>query len=363
MIEYENLLHVNARFEEEYRSVFNAFLNEGKYILGDQVRLFEQEFAAYCGSRFCIGLASGLDALSLSLRALELPEDAEVIVPSNTYIATILAIVNERLKPVLVEPDRLTCNIDTSLIGEAITSRTKVIMPVHLYGKPCEMLQIGAIAAEHGLAVVEDCAQAHGASYLHRKAGSWGMFGAFSFYPTKNLGALGDAGAVVTDDEGFAVKLRSLRNYGSGKKYHHAYIGANSRLDELQAAFLRVKLRRLDEINAHKNRLAAIYRNEIRNPLVMLPVSQENTFEVFHIFNVRCAERDALKKFLFENGVGTEIHYPVPPHRQPAYKDLFHGNYPVSEEIHQTTLSLPISYGHTAEDIRNVSAVINRFRQ
>jgi dTDP-4-amino-4,6-dideoxygalactose transaminase len=362
MIEYENLKNVNTSFEEEYKNFFNSFLAKGWYILGEQVEVFENEFAEYCGSRFCIGLASGLDALYLSLIALDLPENSEVIVPSNTYIATILSIVNAGLKPVLVEPEIDTYNIDPNLIEAHITSNTKAIMLVHLYGKPCKMDSILAISKKYGLEVIEDCAQAHGASYNDKKVGTWGKLGAFSFYPTKNLGALGDAGAIITDDEALAQKLRALRNYGSNKKYYNNYLGTNSRLDEVQAGFLRIKLRKLNEINQHKNILADIYRQRIVNEHIILPVKLNNAYESWHIFNVRTHERDLLKEHLYANGVQTEIHYPVPPHQQVAYKGILNNSYPISEEIHQTTLSLPISYFHTDDDIRYVADVVNSFR-
>lgn len=359
-IEYENLKKVNAPFEKDFQARFKTFLERGRYILGEEVELFEKEFAEYCGSKFCVGLASGLDALYLSLKVLELPRGSEVLVPSNTYIATILSIVNAGLIPKLVEPDISTYNIDPERIEKAINKNTKAIMPVHLYGKPCRMDRIVAISERYDLKIVEDCAQSHGASYLGRKTGTWGDLGAFSFYPTKNLGALGDAGAIITNNQEYAEKLKAVRNYGSEKKYYNKYLGINSRLDELQAAFLRVKLRSLDDINNHKNVLAKAYKKAINNSGVILPGETENSFEVFHIFNVRHAKRDRLKEYLFDKGIVTEIHYPVPPHQQDAYQNLG-GPYPVSEIIHATTLSLPVSYFHTVEDVLKVSEAINNF--
>jgi dTDP-4-amino-4,6-dideoxygalactose transaminase len=363
MVEYENLKQLNSRFEPQYQEAFTKFLNNGFYILGEEVASFEQEFALFCGSKYCIGVASGLDALYLSLIALDLPPGSQVLVPSNTYIATILSVVNAGLTPVLVEPRIDTYNIDAVEIEKCITPKTKAIIVVHLYGKACEMGMISQIAGKHNLAIIEDCAQAHGAKYKNRTVGTWGKFGAFSFYPTKNLGALGDAGAITTDDQEMYVKIKALRNYGSHKKYYNQYFGINSRLDELQAAFLRVKLKYLNAITNHKGEIAEVYRNHITNKQVVLPVTQNDGEDVYHIFNVRCQRRDALKDFLLGKGIKTEIHYPIPPHLQDAYTDLFAGkNYPISEEIHRTTLSLPLSYCHTKEEIRFVAEAINDFR-
>lgn len=361
MIEYENLKLVNAPYEAAYRKVFENFLCRGWYILGEEVMRFEEEFATFIGSKYCIGMANGLDALYLSLLSLDLPPESEVIVPSNTYIATILSIVNAGLVPILVEPELSTYNIDPALIEARITHQTKAIMAVHLYGKPCKMDQIMAIAQSHHLEVIEDCAQAHGASYLSKKVGTWGKFGAFSFYPTKNLGALGDAGAVTTSDKEMAIKLRALRNYGSHQKYHNAYIGINSRLDELQAAFLRIKLKNLETITAHKRKLATIYNTQIVNPNIILPTAVENAFEVFHIYNIRTERRDELKNFLLKNGIKTEIHYPVAPHNQTAYRMRLKGLFPICQKIHQTTLSLPISTANTQQEIMTIADMINRF--
>jgi dTDP-4-amino-4,6-dideoxygalactose transaminase len=362
MIEYENLQKSNKQFELQYQQAFNEFINRGYYILGEAVESFEKEFAHYCGSKHCIGVASGLDALYLSLIALELPKNSEILVPSNTYIATILSIINAGLKPVLVEPRLDTYNIDPLLIESRITTATTAIMIVHLYGKPCDMDKILSIAEKFSLPVIEDCAQAHGAKYQNKMVGTFGRFGAFSFYPTKNLGALGDAGAIVTDDDRMAVKLRALRNYGSNRKYYNKYQGINSRLDELQAAFLRVKLKHLDAINEHKVQLAQLYSSLINNKQIILPVILDGYKDVFHIYNIRCSRRDELKEYLLENKIKTEIHYPITPHNQAAYKEVFAGKtYPISEEIHRTTLSLPISFFHTEGDVKYVVEVINKF--
>lgn len=361
MIEYESLHKTNAEFDDDYQAAFLEVLKSGWYILGQQVTNFEQEFARYCGTKFCIGVASGLDAIILSLKAMDLPDGAEVIVPSNTYIASILGIINAGCKPVLVEPDITTYNLDPGKIEEAINGKTKAILAVHLYGKMCDMTAIGSIAQKYGLKVVEDCAQAHGAMHRDKKAGNWSDAGAFSFYPTKNLGALGDAGAITTNDANLADKLVYLRNYGSQVKYQNQYIGFNSRLDEMQAAFLRKKLRRLDDINGHKRKLAQIYFDSIDARFVKPSIQPEN-YDVFHIFNIRSNKRDELKRYLLEKGINTEIHYPIPPHKQIAYCALFGSKrFPLSEEIHSTTLSLPIAFFHTTEDVNYIAHCINSF--
>lgn len=359
MIEYENLASSNRKFEEEYKTWFTQFLEKGWYILGTQVKAFENEFAHYCDVAHCIGVASGLDALMLALKQAELPPDSEVLVPSNTYIATILSILQCGLKPVLVEPDIRTYNIDPLLIEEKITSRTRAIMLVHLYGKSCDMDPVMDIVRRYDLFLIEDCAQAHGASYKNKKVGSFGI-GAFSFYPTKNLGAMGDAGAITVNDEVLSEKFRALRNYGSKIKYHNDYIGFNSRLDEIQAGFLSIKLKYLDEINAHKRKLANLYFEGLKDDFI-LPFRSPECEDVFHIFNVRHPKRDQLKDFLLKNNIKTEIHYPIPPHRQNAMLGIFNGEFQISEEIHNTTLSLPISFGHTENDILRVMDVLNRF--
>jgi len=362
MIEYENTRLVNAPYEAEIRNALNDFLKKGLYILGEEVHLFEKEFAEYCGSKFCVGVASGLDALHLSLITLDIPKGSEVLVPSNTYIATILSIFQAGLKAVLVEPRIDTYNINPDLIEKKISSATKAIIAVHLYGKPCEMDKITVIANKYRLHLIEDCAQSHGASFAGKKVGTFGITGAFSFYPTKNLGALGDAGAIITDNEEVADKLRALRNYGSHKKYYNKYIGINSRLDELQAAFLRIKLRHLDKINVYKTGLAKIYLDRIKNEQIILPLRQKNIKEAYHIFSIRNKNRDKLRNHLLKEGIKTEIHYPVPPHKQPAYNRFFKDqNLTISEEIHNTILSLPISTFHTQLDIEYIAQLLNRF--
>lgn len=361
MIAYESLQQVNKEFMNKYTEVFQEVLHGGWYILGKEVAQFEQSFASYCGVEHCIGVASGLDALVLSLRYFGFKPGDEVIVPANTYIASILAIMQVGLKPVLVEPDVTTYNIDPEKIESAITVRTRAILVVHLYGKMCDMDPILLLAEQYDLKVVEDCAQAHGAIYKGQKAGSFGDFGAFSFYPTKNLGALGDAGAITCKDHELNKSIRTLRNYGSSAKYVFDEVGYNSRLDELQAAFLSVKLKYLDKITAHKQKLAAIYRRELKSDFI-LPGVQAGFEDVYHIFAIRHAERDRLKKYLLNNNIGTEIHYPIAPNQQKAMNGILSGaSYPVSEEIHRTILSLPISYGHTEEDINRVVEVMNKF--
>lgn len=359
MIEYESLGRLNKSFEEEYLQCFKDLLASGWYILGKQVATFEEEFAQYCGTKHCIGVASGLDALMLALRSFDFPAGSEVLVPSNTYIATILSILQCGLKPVLVEPDIRTYNIDPLKIEEKITCNTKAIMVVHLYGKACDMDPIMQIANKYELPVIEDCAQAHGAMYKGQKVGTFGI-GAFSFYPTKNLGALGDAGAITTNDPDKNDLFRALRNYGSKIKYQNDYIGYNSRLDEIQAALLSVKLKYLDRINLHKRTLAAIYLKELKDDFIKPNVSSEY-FDVYHIFNIRHPRRDELKEYLLKNGIKTDIHYPIPPHQQKAMAGIIEGDYPISEEIHKTTLSLPVSFGHTSDEINKVIEVMNRF--
>ncbi len=361
MIEYENLRKLNEPFMESYNSAFQSVMNSGWFILGNEVKSFEDDFAKWCGVKHCAGVANGLDALVLSLRCLGLKRGDEVIVPSNTYIATILSIVQEGLVPVLVEPDLRTYNIDPSKIEAAITSRSRVIMVVHLYGKCCDMYSILKIAKEKMLFVIEDAAQAHGAKQNGQMTGTFGDLSAFSFYPTKNLGALGDAGAVTTNNETLDAAIRRLRNYGSDVKYYNEVPGVNSRLDELQAAFLTHKLKRLNDINAHKRHLASLYQTGLKGDFV-LPYVNDSYEDVYHIYNIRHERRDALREFLLSNEIKTEIHYPVTPVKQKAMKGIIdHFDTPIAEEIHRTTLSLPISFFHTDEDILRVIDVMNQF--
>lgn len=361
IVEYENLGKLNKSFFEEYAQAFQRIMDSGWYILGKEVLEFEKKFSQYIDTNHCVGVASGLDALILALVALDLPKGSEVIVSSNAYIACILSILKADLVPVLVEPDPNHSNIDVKKIEVKITPKTKVIMPVHLYGYPCDMNAIMQLACEYNLYVVEDCAQSHGATYFGKKLGGLGTLSAFSFYPTKNLGALGDAGAILTDDQELADKLRALRNYGSRVKYHNDYIGMNSRLDEIQAGFLNIKLKYLDQINAHKRKLARIY-DENLDQKFQKPNHQPGYYGVYHIYNVYCENRDALKEYLKEQGIHTEIHYPVPPVRQKALKNMFAPEeFLLSEKMHKMNLSLPISYFHTEDDINYVCEKINSF--
>lgn len=361
MIDYENLHNLNKPFFEEYQKAFKEVLESGWYILGTKVKEFENQFANYCSAKHCIGVANGLDALNLALRAFNFEKGSEIIVPSNTYIATILSIVENGHQPVLVEPDVSTYNIDAGLIEKAITPKTKAIMVVHLYGKVCEMDRILLIAKKHNLKVIEDCAQSHGAKYKGKLSGSFGDYAAHSFYPTKNLGALGDAGAVTTNDAVLAEKIQVLRNYGSKTKYYNEVVGVNSRLDELQAALLLVKLKHIEAITKHKRELASLYVEGLKQDFIK-PQVHSDYYDVYHIFNVRHPKRDELKEYLLKNGIKTEIHYPVAPNKQKAMAGILDQQLtPIAEEIHRTTLSLPISFCHTKQDIEKVIEVMNKF--
>lgn len=361
MIEYENLAKLNKPFFEEYEKAFKETLESGWYILGNKVQTFEKEFASYCETKHCIGLANGLDALILALRAYDFEKGSEVIVPSNTYIATILSIVQNGLIPVLVEPDISSYNIDSKKIEEKLSSKTRAIMVVHLYGKMCEMDSINSIAKQHNLKVIEDCAQAHGAKYKNIKAGNWGDFGAFSFYPTKNLGALADAGAMTCNDDQLAETIKTLRNYGSKQKYYNEIVGWNSRLDEVQAAFLSVKLKALDKINEHKRKLADLYLKNLKSDFIK-PTVHPDYYDVYHIFNIRHSKRNELKEYLLKNEIKTDIHYPVAPNKQKAMIGILDNvSTPIAEDIHQSTLSLPISFYHTEQDVLKVIETMNKF--
>lgn len=355
---------LEAELDKELRAAFERVYMNSWYIEGKEGEAFEEAFAVYCDRKYCVGVGNGLDALFLALKALGIKEGDEVIVPSNTYIATALAVTYIGAVPVFVEPDIRTFNIEPGRIEAAITEKTKAIMPVHLYGQPCDMEPILEIARKDSLFVVEDCAQAHGATYKGKVIGSFGDVAGFSFYPGKNLGALGDAGAIVTNDEDLAKKVRALGNYGSDYKYHHVYQGNNSRLDELQAAFLSAKLNSLDKVNENRRELARKYMEEIKNPLITLPYVPEYANPVWHIFGIRCDRRDELEAFLKENGIGTNKHYPIPMHLQECYKDLGfkEGDFPIAEEISKTELSLPLYYGMTDEEIEYVVERINAFK-
>lgn len=362
-IPFVSFLPMETELNNELRDAFDRVFTRSWYIGGAEDEAFETAFANYCGLKYCVGVGNGLDALMLILKALGIGKGDEVIVPSNTYIATALAVTYVGATPVFVEPDIRTFNINPTLIEAAITEKTKAIMPVHLYGQACDMDSIMAIAKKHGLKVVEDCAQAHGAIYKGQKIGSFGDASGFSFYPGKNLGALGDAGAVVTNSKGLADKVRSLGNYGSDYKYHHIYKGNNSRLDELQAAFLAVKLPHLERMNNERRRIAKMYSEGIKNPKVVIPFVAEDCIPVWHIYALRCEDRDELEKHLNRKGIGTNKHYPIPMHMQECYKDLGiqQGMLPVAETISRTELSIPMYYGMTDEMIEYVIAAINEF--
>lgn len=350
-------------FKEEYdRAVLEA-LDSGWYVLGESVSQFEREFADYIGVKHCVGLNSGLDALILAFRALGIMEDDEVIVPANTYIASVLGVTENGATPIFVEPDEFY-NIDPARIEEAITERTKAILPVHLYGQPARMGEIMAIANNYNLFVVEDCAQAHGATINGKKIGIFGDINCFSFFPTKNLGAFGDAGSIVTDNEDLTEKIRMLRNYGSVKKYYHEIEGVNSRLDEIQAALLSAKLKHMTELEDDRRRVAEKYLKEINNPLIELPKIKEGFKHVWHLFVVKCNQRDELQRHLSDNGIGTQIHYPVPPHLSGAYKRFGYkkGDFPITEDYADTVLSLPLYNGMTDEEADYVIEKINMFK-
>jgi dTDP-4-amino-4,6-dideoxygalactose transaminase len=360
-IEYENLNKLNKDFSNEFLKSLENFIDNDKFILGDNLKLFEENFSNYCGDNiFGVGVASGLDALILSLDCLNLPKNSEVIVPSNTYIATILSIMRLGLKPILVEPNIRTYNIDTKLIENHITNNTKAILCVHLYGKMCDMDDLQEICEKHNLYLIEDSSQSHGSEYKGKKSGTFGDFGAFSLYPTKNLGALGDAGIITTNNKEHYDKLLHLRNYGSKIKYHNDYIGYNSRLDEIQAKFLNIKLNYLDKIINHKIELSKIYFDNLKDNFI-LPLKEEFKKDTFHIFNIRHEKRDELKDFLLKHEIITEIHYPISPNKQKCLLSENLGSFPISEEIHNTTLSLPISYIHNKEEIHRVVEILNKF--
>lgn len=362
MVDFVKLKRQYDLFASEYEEAALRAMRSGWYILGKELEAFETQFAQYLGAKYCVGLNSGLDALTLAVRALDIGAGDEVIVPANTYIASILGVTENGATPVLIEPDEYFC-IDAEKIERAITPRTKAILPVHLYGQPCDMEKICAIAEKHGLYIIEDCAQSHGASLNGKLTGTFGTIGCFSFYPTKPLGALGDSGAVATNDPAFAEKLRKLRNYGSGKKYVNELEGINSRMDELQASVLQVGLKHLEKGNAYRNHIAERYLNEIHNPLVKLPKTRPGANHVFHIFGVLCEQRDALQKHMESCGVKTLIHYPIPPHLQECYARLGYskGSFPISEAYATNELSLPIYMGMPEEDADEVIRAVNSF--
>lgn len=362
-IQFLNMKAPYRELQAELDAAWRRVMESGWYILGSEVEAFEQEFAEYVGTRYCVGVGNGLDALHLILRAYGIGAGDEVIVPANTYIASWLAVSYAGATPVPVEPLEQTCNLDPARVESAISSRTKAVMAVHLYGQTAEMDAICLIARKHGLKVIEDAAQAHGARFRSRQAGSLGDAAGWSFYPGKNLGALGDAGAITTDDPELAEKVRTLRNYGSQVKYHNLYKGFNSRLDELQAALLRVKLKVLDDWNARRAQVAARYLDGLKDTGLTLPFVPQGMQPNWHLFVVRSKERDALQAHLQKQGIGTLIHYPVPPHLQPAYRELGFsaGSFPISERIHREVLSLPMGPHLTVEEMEAAIEAIRSF--
>ena len=365
-VPFVSFIPLEQELNNDLHEAFERVLSSSWYIEGEEDRNFEQSFAEYIGTKYCIGCGNGLDALMLALKALGTGKGDEVILPANTFIATALAVTYVGARPVLTDADPHTFNIDSDLIEQSITDRTKVIMPVHLYGQPCDMDPIIDIAHRHGIKVIEDCAQAHGAGYKGRRVGTFGDAAGFSFYPGKNLGALGDAGAAVTDDEETAAKIRALGNYGSDIKYHHIYQGHNSRLDELQAAFLSARLPVLDKMNTERRRIADSYKELITNPDIVLPFVPDYAEPVWHVFGIRCPDqgyRNDLESYLKEKEIGTNKHYPIPIHLQDCYRDLGYksGEFPGAELIAKTELSLPMYYGMSDEQIGYVADCINRF--
>ena len=350
------------QYQEEFEQKALQVLRSGWYVLGEEVKAFEEEFAAYTGAKYCVGLASGLDALWLAFRALDIGFGDEVIVQANTYIASVMGITINGALPVFVEPDEYY-QIDAAKIEEKITDRTKAVLVVHLYGQAADMKPIVELCKKHGLKLVEDCAQSHGACYDGKMTGTFGDIGCFSFYPSKNLGAFGDGGAIVTDDEQIAADIKVLRNYGSEKRYYNKVVGTNSRLDELQAGLLRVRLSHMDEITKEKQAIAVRYLNELDNPKIELPKKREQAGHVYHQFVIRCKERDELIAYLNEKEIGTIIHYPIPPHLAEAYRYLgfLKGAFPITEQMAEEVLSIPMYNGMTEEEQEFVIRALNEF--
>ncbi len=362
MIKFLDLEKVNNRFRKEIDSRIKTILDKGWYLQGEEDKTFEDNFAKFVGAKHCVGCANGLDALNLIIRAWGFKAGDEIIVPANTYIASILAISENGCTPVLVEPSIDTYNINPDLIEEKITSKTKAIMVVHLYGQAVQMDKVWQLAKKYDLKIIEDSAQAHGAIYKGRKTGNLGDASGFSFYPGKNLGCMGDGGAVTTSDEELAQKIRALGNYGSHKKYCNLYKGVNSRLDEIQAAVLDVKLPHLDKDNQRRREISKYYRENIKNPAIILPKVYDEMAHVWHVFAVRTQNRDKLQQYLKDNDIQTLIHYPTPPHKQQAYKEWNNLSYPITEEIHRTILSLPISPVMEDDEVMKVVKTVNSYK-
>ena len=350
------------KYKDEYEKKLIEVMRKGWYVLGPEVESFEKEFADYCGSKYCVGLASGLDALILAVRVLGIGKGDEVLVQGNTYIATVMGITINEATPVFVEPDEYH-NIDADKIEEKITKKTKAIMVTHLYGQAANMEKIMKIAKKHKLFVIEDCAQAHGAKFNKKMVGTFGDIGCYSFYPSKNLGAFGDAGAIITNNEKYATEMKALRNYGSEKRYHNKYVGMNSRLDEVQAALLRIKLTHLDELNKERCKIADTYNKKIKNKYIETPKVRDKATTVNHLYVIKAQHREKLMEYLKEHEIGTIVHYPIPPHLQECYKYLGHkeGEFPITEKLAQEVLTLPLYNGMTKEEQDYVIDVINKF--
>jgi dTDP-4-amino-4,6-dideoxygalactose transaminase len=361
IIKFLDLYKVNERYRDEIYSAVNRVLDSGWYLLSKENENFCNNFSNYCGTKFCVGVANGLDALSLIIKAYGFGVGDEIIVPSNTYIASILAISNNGCTPILVEPDVNTYNINLELIEEKITPKTKAIMIVHLYGRVCEMDKIWDLAAKYNLKIIEDSAQAHGAVYKGKRTGNLGDASGFSFYPGKNLGALGDGGAVTTNDKYIFKKIKALANYGSNIKYNNVFKGINSRLDEIQAAILNVKLKFLDEENEKRKQIAKFYMNNIKNSRIFLPKLKDYDSHVWHLFVIMTGQRNNLREYLESNGIQTAIHYPIPPHKQLAYKEWNALSFPITEKIHNEVLSLPMSPVMTMDEIEKITKIVNRW--
>lgn len=361
MIKFLDLKKINNRYREEIDSRIKDILDKGWYLQGEENENFTKNFANFCGTKFALGVANGLDALNLIIKAYGFGNGDEIIVPANTYIATILAISENGCIPILVEPDIKTYNINPDSIEEKITTKTKAIMVVHLYGQAVQMEKIWKIAKKYNLKIIEDSAQAHGAIYQENRTGNLGDASGFSFYPGKNLGCIGDGGAVTTNDEELFNKIKAIANYGSDRKYHHIYKGVNSRLDEIQAAVLDIKLKHLDSDNNKRREISKYYRENIKNSKIILPETYDEKSQVWHIFAVRTQNRDEFQKYLTEKGIQTIIHYPTPPHKQGAYKEWNNLSFPITEEIHNTILSLPISPVMTDSEIEKVVEVVNEY--
>lgn len=363
-VPFSDLRMQYQKYQNEYEEAVMRVLNSGWYILGKEVEAFEAEFSRYIGRKYCVGVNSGLDALTLAIRAYGIGEGDEVIVPSNTYIATVLAITANGAIPVFCEPDEMY-GLDPMRLEKCVTPKTKAIMAVHLYGQAADMGRICSISKMHDLILLEDCAQSHGATFQNHMTGSFGEVGCFSFYPTKNLGAFGDGGAIVTDNADIFEKVRTLRNYGSKVKYYNKFEGVNSRLDELQAALLRVKLRHLPELLAERQAMARYYLSKIKNPLIRLPKIREGAKHTYHQFVIQTDNRDGLQNYLKKNGIQTAIHYPIPPHLAECYKRLNYktGDFPIAEMMSKDMLSLPMYNGITKKQLAYVADCINRYTE